>query len=71
MRFAKTPRYLPLEITGVAPCFYQALQECLIGSLVGRVPFVHKLRLRERPVIPQNRELPRKVNTSGFAKRRI
>jgi hypothetical protein len=27
--------------------FYQAFQERLIGSLVGRITFVHKLRLRD------------------------
>ena len=71
MRFAKTPRHLLLEITGVVPCFYQALQKCLVGSLVSRVPFVHKSRLRDCTSIPQNRECPPEVNTSGFAERRI
>lgn len=56
MRFSKTARHLLLEITRVVPRFYQAFQEGLIGSLVGRIPFVHKSRLRECPIIPQNRE---------------
>lgn len=56
MRFPKTPRYLLLEITSVVPRFYQAFQEGLIGSLVCRIAFVHKLRLRERASNPQNRE---------------
>jgi len=71
MRFAKTPRHLLLEITGVMPRFYQAFQERLIRSLVGRVPFVHKLSLQDCRSIPQNREWISEDDASGLAERRI
>ena len=56
MRFAKTPRNLLLEITGVVSGIYQTFQERLIGPLVSRITFVHNLRLRDCLSNPQNRE---------------
>lgn len=56
MGLAETLRYLSLEITGVVSCFYQAFQERLISSLIGRVPFIHRTSLRDGSTIPQNRE---------------
>ena len=56
MRFAETFSDVSLEKAGVLTRLNQALQKCLIGSLVSRISFVHKLRLRDCPRIPQNRE---------------
>jgi hypothetical protein len=36
-----------LQKTGIVPRFYQAFQERLVSSLVCRIAFVHKLRLRD------------------------
>jgi hypothetical protein len=36
-----------LQKTGIMPRFYQAFQERLVSSLVCRIAFVHKLRLRD------------------------
>lgn len=56
MRLSETLGHLPLEVAGILPGSYQALQERLVGSLVSRIAFVHELSLRDRPPIPQNRE---------------
>lgn len=56
MRFTKPSGNLPLKKAGILTRFDQALQECLIGSLICRISFIHKSRLRDCPSIPQNRE---------------
>lgn len=71
MRLAKTPGDFFLQISGIVPSFYQALQERLIGSLVSRITLVHKLRLRDCSAIPQNRESLMKGDGCCLAERRI
>lgn len=56
VRFAETPGDLFLQITCIVPGFYQTFQKCLVSSLVCCIAFVHKLRVRDYRVIPQNRE---------------
>lgn len=57
VRFAETPGDLFLQITCVVPGFYQTFQERLISSLVCYIAFVHKMRVLDCRLIPQNREL--------------
>jgi hypothetical protein len=47
VRLAKLFSNLFLQKTGIVPCFYQSFHERLVSSLVCRIAFVHKLRLRE------------------------
>ena len=57
MRLAETLGYLLLKVACVMPCLYQTFQECLIGSLVCGIAFVHRPSFGDRSCIPQNREL--------------
>lgn len=57
VRLAETPGDLFLQITCIVSGFYQTFQERLISSLVCCIAFVHKMRVRDCPSIPQNREL--------------
>lgn len=56
VRLAETRGDLFLQITCIVPRFYQTFQECLVSSLVCRIAFVHKMRVRDCQFIPQNRE---------------
>ena len=47
VRLAEPGGDLFLQKTGIVPRFYQAFQERLVSSLVCRIAFVHKLRLRD------------------------
>jgi len=47
VRLAETRGDLFLQITCIVPRFYQTFQECLVSSLVCRIAFVHKMRVRD------------------------
>jgi hypothetical protein len=47
MWLSKPPRNFFLQKTSIMPRFYQSFQKRLVSSLVRRIAFVHRLRLRD------------------------
>ncbi len=71
MRLPEPLGHLSLEVASIVSGFYQSLEERLISSLVCRIAFVHDLRLRDRPSIPQNREWSSESRTVHEREQRI